>query len=475
MLCGRAQQEKFAATLHGKARGASILSMDGPCQERSLLNFFTNTGLSAYGCMEHCQKLGYCAPAVTTLEQWENLLRELNRVTAKVFVYLPVSKGEVNNDLGRLVHWREDVKFKKGEKGMWRDFYTGQQLENYNRTWVFDQQRHCAGVFLSKGSWKWGDAECLTNYPGHWCPFQNGQVSAFRPNLLLRGLCTSSHLRGNDPVRGLWYKAHHEPSDLNNTFFVSGMSTRIEYHPEKNQWVISDSIAVTTAVSLARRETYMLGKYNWTIANDHKRCHEESGVLNGEGYKTELKLSGCKQGFKFDFWGKMHLDNNGEFTCNDGQCVNMSDRCDKIPDCKDGSDEQGCQLVSLVKGYDKHVPPFSVVRSRLNKTLVPVTVNVTIQLLKIMDIDEEEHTLDLQFEINLEWLDYRLNYNNLKKQSFLNAFSEEDLANIWLPLVVYENTNQKETTRLGWTTEWSTSVYVTREGSFSRHVSPEKI
>ena len=171
----------------------------------------------------------------------------------------------------------------------------------------------------------------------------------------------------------------------------------------------------------------------------------------------------------------MHLDNDGEFTCNDGQCVNMSDRCDKIPDCKDGSDEQGCQLVSLVKGYDKHVPPFSVVRSRLNKTLVPVTVNVTIQLLKIMDIDEEEHTLDLQFEINLEWLDYRLNYNNLKKQSFLNAFSEEDLANIWLPLVVYENTNQKETTRLGWTTEWSTTVYVTREGSFSRHVSPEKI
>ena len=105
---------KFAWTLHGKARGASILPVDGPCQERSLLNFFTNTGLSAYGCMEHCQKLGYRAPAVTTLEQWENLLRELDRVTAKVFVYLPVTKGEVNNDLGRLVHWGEDVKFKKG-------------------------------------------------------------------------------------------------------------------------------------------------------------------------------------------------------------------------------------------------------------------------------------------------------------------------------------------------------------------------
>ena len=36
---------------------------------------------------------------------------------------------------------------------------------------------------------------------------------------------------------------------------------------------------------------------------------------------------------------------------------------------------------------------------------------------------------------------------------------------LWLPEVVYENTDQKETTRLGYFTEWETTVVVRREGS----------
>ena len=38
-----------------------------------------------------------------------------------------------------------------------------------------------------------------------------------------------------------------------------------------------------------------------------------------------------------------------------------------------------------------------------------------------------------------------------------------DLNSIWLPLVVYDNTDQKEVTRLGTSWEWSTTVAVTRE------------
>ena len=79
-----------------------------------------------------------------------------------------------------------------------------------------------------------------------------------------------------------------------------------------------------------------------------------------------------------------------------------------------------------------------------------------------------ENTIDLQFEIILNWKDYRISYSNLKNESFLNALTKENIESIWLPLVVYENTNQKETTRLGWTTEWRTSVTVSREGNFTR-------
>ena len=32
----------------------------------------------------------------------------------------------------------------------------------------------------------------------------------------------------------------------------------------------------------------------------------------------------------------------GEFTCDNGLCVNTTSRCDDKPDCKDGSDEDSC-------------------------------------------------------------------------------------------------------------------------------------
>ena len=39
---------------------------------------------------------------------------------------------------------------------------------------------------------------------------------------------------------------------------------------------------------------------------------------------------------------------------------------------------------------------------------------------------------------------------------------------LWLPLIIYANTDQKETTRLGSSWEWSTGVNVKREGEFTR-------
>ena len=86
----------------------------------------------------------------------------------------------------------------------------------------------------------------------------------------------------------------------------------------------------------------------------------------------------------------------------------------------------------------------------------------------MMGIDERENSIDLQFEIMLEWKDQRITYNNLKKDSFFNALTEDEMRTIWLPIVIYANTDQKDTTRLGWVNEWSTSVIVSRDGNFTR-------
>ena len=235
----------------------------------------------------------------------------------------------------------------------------------------------------------------------------------------------------------------------------------MDFNPTINKWILHDLISNTSAESLARQYTYVLGKHKWSVKKDNERCHEE-GL---EEYETELKLSGCNQGFIFDEGGNMLLNAKGEFTCDDGQCVSMSYRCDHLPHCKDKSDEKGCNLLTLTEGYNKIVPPFSRTKSR---TIIPVSVNVSLRLLSVMGIDEDENTIDLQFEIILDWRDYRISYSNLKNETFLNSLTKEEIQSIWLPLVIYDNTNQKESTKLSWNHEWRTSIIVAREGNFTR-------
>ena len=49
----------------------------------------------------------------------------------------------------------------------------------------------------------------------------------------------------------------------------------------------------------------------------------------------------------------------------------------------------------------------------------------------------------------LKWKDRRVLYNNLKKIDALNSLPENDFQKLWLPEVIFENTDQRESTRLG--------------------------
>ena len=65
-----------------------------------------------------------------------------------------------------------------------------------------------------------------------------------------------------------------------------------------------------TGVTNAAKDGYALGKQEWTIEGDNINCHK------GETYTTFLKLTGCRE---------------GSFTCDDGACVSMEQRCDQLP------------------------------------------------------------------------------------------------------------------------------------------------
>ena len=135
-----------------------------------------------------------------------------------------------------------------------------------------------------------------------------------------------------------------------------------------------------------------------------------------------------------------------------------------MPDCRDKSDEEECRLLVLEKGYNKNIPPITSIKPK-------VEVNVSVTLMKIVEIEERDHSIHLQFQITLEWKETeRVRYHNLKRDVSLNALTDEDLRKLWLPLIIFDNTDQKDSTRLGeyGNGEWTTTVTVTREGNFTR-------
>ena len=226
--------------------------------------------------------------------------------------------------------------------------------------------------------------------------------------------------------------------------YVGQYSTRIEHDATKNIWVLNDAKSDVVGFSRANQLSYVLGKYKWNISNDAFECSEE------HSYNTMLKLTGCKE---------------DEFTCDDGQCVKMEERCNQIPDCRDKSDENDCRLIVLEPSYNKDIPPIERNRDGSAK---PADVSISITLMKVVEIEEVDHSIHLQFQISMMWKENRVKYQNLKTETSQNALTDEDIKTMWLPIVVYDNTDQKEVSRLGMEWEWATRITVTREGEFTR-------
>ena len=93
----------------------------------------------------------------------------------------------------------------------------------------------------------------------------------------------------------------------NQWLLTDSRATRVEYD-EKTGRVVTVSVG---AVSRATKVSYV-GKHNWTITGDTNECSE------GDSYTTLLKLTGCNP--------------EGDFTCDDGQCIKMERRCDQVRD-----------------------------------------------------------------------------------------------------------------------------------------------
>ena len=445
-------ENSFVENLWNLSSKARWMDLDGdlenPCAAKSTLNIFSmKEYIWVYECMDHCKKLGGHPPPVKTKREWEYFLEEVealspdpsplsNKICLSATEGIDVM-GDDGEALGELSHWPEGV---KAEEGVWRDYYSGEPLENYTKPWEDGHDRNVGDVYNciffdpeEPKEKSWDEWQCQRSNVGCPCTYETA------PLLQLRGYCPGTYLDTSFTVTQL----ATAPSDI---ILMGDFNTRIQYNSSLSQWVLSLIGRNVTARSRASPNSYLLGKHNWTISGDDWECFE------GKEYSLEMKLTGC---------------NKTQFTCDDGNCITMEQRCNQMPDCDDKSDELNCRILYLEEGYNKRVPPVGTTGKKI-KTLKPVEVNVSMILYKIVAIKEDQHSIQLQFQIKLHWKDNRATYHNLKPSSFLNALSLEEINSLWLPLVVYVNTDQQLTTRLGWVNEWRTDVNVQREGNFTR-------
>ena len=400
--------------------------------------------------MEHCKKLGGRSASVRTEAEWRHLHEEAKEaiIPEDNRIWLSATEGDIEQHLGEPDHWPEGI---TAEEGVWRDYYTGDELENYSKPWISkkgDKVKNTTDncIFFKSETGSWTEWQCKNSIGGFICPCHYETP----PIINFRGLCPDTFVEHSGFV------IRKRPTDQ-NMIMVGHQSAKINLE-NGSQWILRDTQIDTghrrqmiTAKTDASTMSYALGRNNWTISGDNQKCSE------GKDYTIALKLSVCKE---------------DEFTCNDGHCVKMEERCNQMSNCKDDSDEVGCKILVLKESYNKRVPPVTAVWSgntvKPVKTMKEVAVVVSLTLHKIVAIHEEDHSIEFQFQIRLEWKENRAGYHNLKVDSYFNALSEDEIESIWLPLVIYTNTDQQESSRLGWVNEWSTNVRVKREGNFTR-------
>ena len=252
----------------------------------------------------------------------------------------------------------------------------------------------------------WWDTPCSER----WCTVCENELP---PNFQLRGLCGESKLStlftpNNDGDQGSLGYTGFSTCDI--TYDSSSFQWRLRKFGKDEPWI--------WATSSAPRETALLGTHDWIIHNDSRACSTELD------FHSKLALTACSE---------------AEFTCNDGICIDMTNRCDGRTDCDDKSDELDCKIVAAENAYNKGMNPSPKNRSEKAKIIVSVKIKA---ILSINEIDQSFH---VSYKLTSKWKDPRLTYHNLKKNSNLNVLTEDEQSLIWTPTLVLVNTKATET------------------------------
>ena len=70
-------------------------------------------------------------------------------------------------------------------------------------------------------------------------------------------------------------------------------------------------------------------------------------------------------------------------------------------------------------------------------------MNISINIETLENIEELKRSFSAKFNLVAEWFDGRLTWNDLNDDDFLNIPDEDMIDNLWVPKIIFENTENK--------------------------------
>ena len=216
-------------TLSSMARLIEADSARGACRKEPEVDVYPMREKHHHSyCMQHCEKLGGRSPPVRTSKEWNELRQDLQQMRVDPLklpkaLWLSATEGDKNSDLNRLDHWPEGM---NAIEGVWRDYFTGEELENYTKPWLDSRQDHVKGdthncisyYHTNLENFSWQEWQCLRSDRGCPCTYKT-------PILQLRG------------GRYTPMQLQADPTDV---FFIGQISAAIKYNSSKSQWILED-------------------------------------------------------------------------------------------------------------------------------------------------------------------------------------------------------------------------------------------
>jgi hypothetical protein len=186
----------------------------------------------------------------------------------------------------------------------------------------------------------------------------------------LRGLCRYS-------VLDTEYQVQYSPEQ--GISYRGVQRTLIRYSRSHGAWRATDlSDPAVSMVSPGPFRSLALGTRQWTVYND-------TGCSPGP-LPALLSLTSCGP---------------GQFTCWDGLCLPLAQRCDGQPQCRDSSDELACAVLEPDPSYNKFLSPPGPAAG-------PLPVNLSVTVLTLASFDPIQGNYAAKFRLSLQWLDSRL-------------------------------------------------------------------